>query len=123
LLDSDDIIIDEVSVPSREDRRTIFAFFRARRPAQKKVNEAWRTSLQTRNYLGEWHTHPEKDPSKPSPKDMADQLRIVNRAKYEQESLFFIIVGTAALRVWEFARERNAPQELHCCNHEPTAPG
>lgn len=100
ILDTSDIIIDQVTTPSRADRRGRFFFWRARDPAQRSVNAAWRGSAQTQHYLGEWHTHPESDPS-PSSVDVREWKRILRDAKYEQPNLFFVIVGVAVTRVWE----------------------
>jgi integrative and conjugative element protein (TIGR02256 family) len=95
-----DIIVDHALGPSPQDRRGRFFFFRAKSPAQTLIDQAWQASGQTLNYLGEWHTHPEDDPS-PSCIDKRDWSRISARARYEQSSLLFVIVGRKHLRVWE----------------------
>lgn len=99
----DDILIDEATEPTSNDQRRRFSFRRARRPAQERVDAAWKESQQTRNYLGEWHSHPERDPT-PSSHDKRDWKRISREAAYEQQSLVFVIVGYDEVRVWEVER-------------------
>lgn len=100
---SEDVVIDEVSPPGPGDKSGRVFFTRARKRAQDRVNEAWRESKQTRNYLGEWHTHPEDDPS-PSAGDCAEWRRLLKEAKFEQDTLFFVIVGRKMTRAWECDR-------------------
>jgi integrative and conjugative element protein (TIGR02256 family) len=102
---SADIIVDEVSIPTPLDRSGRFHFLRHRKPAQQHVDKAWAESSCTRIYLGEWHTHPEDVPN-PSGHDVTDWRRIVTSAKFEQESLFFVIVGRTMTCVWELAKQR-----------------
>lgn len=96
----DDIVIDEVTTPLASDKSGRFFFFRGKKAAQKLIDESWQKSEATRIYLGEWHTHPEDEPT-PSSQDLANWNRIVNKAVYEQESLFFLIVGRKRVRLWE----------------------
>jgi integrative and conjugative element protein (TIGR02256 family) len=100
---TEDVVIDFVSRPSGADRATRFRFFRARRPAQQRVTDAWHESLGTRVYLGEWHTHPEDDPT-PSCIDRRNWRRIVKRAQFEQPFLFFVIVGRRGTAAWQVLR-------------------
>lgn len=109
--DSRDIVIDRAAGPSELDRRSRFSFFRARRPAQALVDEAWRESGQAAIYLGEWHTHPEDDPT-PSCIDRKDWIRIVQRAQFEQPSLFFVIAGRVLTRIWEIPKAVGTPVPL-----------
>lgn len=102
------VMVDTAEGPSKHDRRKRFSFFRRKKPAQTIVNEAWNASDGTSNYLGEWHTHPEDDPS-PSATDLSDWQRIVKLARYEQDCLFFIIVGRSFIRVWEVCKENELP--------------
>lgn len=108
---SKDIIIDQATDPSDSDRRSRFFFYRARRPAQVKVDQAWESSNGTLNYLGEWHTHPEDDPT-PSCIDRRNWRRVARRSSYEQSMLLFVIVGRTHTRAWAMGRNDNAPIEL-----------
>lgn len=103
LLERPDVLVDSVTVPSKSDRQTRFSFFRARSPAQRHIDQAWRLSKGDQNYLGEWHTHPEAVPA-PSTKDLKNWIRLARIAKFEQESLFFVIAGLESTCVWEVER-------------------
>lgn len=97
--ETDDVVIDEATVPSGEDRRGRFFFNRAKTAAQRYINLVWRTSRNTHIYLGEWHTHPEDTPN-PSDHDLTNWRRLANQSKYEQDFLIFAIVGRKSTRVW-----------------------
>lgn len=97
---SSDLIVDEATEPGRGDRRSRYAFVRARARAQRRVMDAWEETEGTRCYLGEWHTHPEPDPV-PSALDERERLRLLSSTKGAGDTLLFVIVGQACLRVWE----------------------
>lgn len=101
---SDDIVVDDVTQPTRQDRATRFNFFRSKRSAQPAVDQAWSVSDGTRIYLGEWHTHPEDDPH-PSARDIANWRSILQKARFEQRWLFFLIVGERQTNAWIGDRE------------------
>jgi len=105
ILDTEDVVVDVVSEPGRGDRRGRFFFHRERERAQAIVDDAWQSSLNSRVYLGEWHTHPQDVPS-PSSADVDDWRRIAHGAIYESQALFFIIVGRSALRAWQFSTDK-----------------
>lgn len=98
------VIVDEITEPSQADRRSRFSFFRARKPAQQRVNQVWSESNRTSQYLGEWHTHPEERPT-PSAIDLDNWRSILLRTVFESESLFFVIVGQAHVCVWEGTKQ------------------
>ncbi len=109
--ETDDVIVDEATEPTNADRRGRFFFDRSRVAAQQYINLVWERSARTRIYLGEWHTHPEDDPS-PSPQDLKNWRRITRTAQYEQEHLIFAIVGRKNTRVWECDKHSRAVCEL-----------
>jgi len=102
--DSDNIIIDEIGVPGKKDFMSRLKFWRAKESAQEHVDIAWVSSDNTKCYLGEWHTHPEDYPS-PSKQDLENWQTIVTQAHYEQESLFFVIVGIKSIELWELSKK------------------
>jgi integrative and conjugative element protein (TIGR02256 family) len=121
LVDGSAIIIDTVTAPLPGDRRSRTRFFRARRRHQAAITRAWHQSAGTCTYLGEWHTHPETLPA-PSAVDLADWQRRLRSDRFI-EPIVFVIVGTAAIRVWLGSRdgtiqelasreERNTPQAI-----------
>lgn len=116
---SDDVVVDEASPPVASDRRTRTSFQRSLGPAQRTVNDAWEASSGTSNYLGEWHTHPESDPT-PSGCDRRDWERIVKKAQFAQDTLFFVIVGQDTIRVWECDKATRLIVELEPVAAEDT---
>lgn len=110
LLDSMDFVVDEVTVPQKQDRRSRFSFFRSMRH-NALARERWAATRGTSAYLGLWHTHPERDPS-PSSVDRRDWENAVAHDTFEGDRLFFSIVGIDRIRVW--TKSRGGPiEELH----------
>lgn len=106
-----DIRVDVATEPSKMDGRSRFWFRRARRPTQELIDSAWKESEGYRNYLGEWHTHPEGVP-KPSSVDIDGWSKLAKRAEYEQDALIFLILGQRALRAWEIEQGQEVVVEL-----------
>jgi integrative and conjugative element protein (TIGR02256 family) len=110
ILDSNDVVVDDATPPLLGDRRARARFFRARQRHQEAIDRAWRESGGTCTFLGEWHTHPEAQPW-PSGIDREDWLRKLREDEFT-DWLFFVIVGTEAVRVWEGARNGKATFRL-----------
>ncbi len=111
LRDSSAIIVDAVTRPMDGARRAHARFHRSQRRHQAAIDTAWVESEGTCTYLGEWHTHPESIPT-PSSVDRADWQRRLLHDRYI-EPLFFVIIGTAAVGVWEGRRpDSMAPLSL-----------
>ena len=110
IVDTLDVVVDEVVGPLSEDRRSRFTFFRPRKQAQQIVDQAWSSSHGTKIYLGEWHTHPEDIPN-PSSQDLRNWKRICETAVFEQESLLFLIAGRLSCRMWELFKGE-LPKEI-----------
>lgn len=102
LLDSMDVVVDEVTTPQRSDVRSRFGFFRSTKHEQI-ARERWVEQKSTLAYLGLWHTHPESDPS-PSGVDRQDWAQAVASDIFEGQRLFFPIIGIDHLRVWTLSR-------------------
>ena len=98
LLDSEDVVVDEVTVPQSTDRRTRFSFFRSKKH-EAIAKERWHAEASTLAYLGLWHTHPEDSPT-PSSVDMSDWVQAVAKDTFDGPRLFFSIVGRKEIRVW-----------------------
>lgn len=103
LLHTSDIVIDEITEPMSGDRRSRFEFRRGQKSHQRRSDEVWEASGSTCVYLGEWHTHPEPDPT-PSSTDLNDWRRRLRTDAFDGDALYFIIVGTQTIRAWEGAR-------------------
>lgn len=113
-----DVVIDDVTVPMRGDRRGRCSFFRDRDRHQQAINQAWQESEGTTHYLGEWHTHPEKTPT-PSVIDQTNWNQHLQEDRFSGDTLFFIIVGTKFIRVWEGHRtslDYTLIGEVNCAN-------
>lgn len=100
ILNSEYIVVDDITLPHKKDKRSKHCFIRNKHAHQLEILKKWKESGGTCNYLGEWHTHPEPNPQ-PSFNDLKDWERILKQTRFDTESLFFVIVGTEHLFVWE----------------------
>lgn len=66
--------------------------------ANKFIEEDYEQSEHTRFYIGEWHTHPEKQP-KPSYVDYSSIEENYHTASLVVPFLFMIIVGTQTFHI------------------------
>ncbi len=103
IIDSNDIVVDDITTPMQNDVRKRFFFLKQKKYHQKIVTESWIKSKGTCNYLGEWHTHPEAIPT-PSIVDTKEWERLLKSTKFEGESLYFVIAGTEQIRIWECSK-------------------
>ena len=108
IIDSDDVVVDTVTVPCSRDVRRRCLFIRHSHGHQAAVDAAWRKSGGSRIYLGEWHTHPEGVPT-PSCTDLESWREKMSLIDSVNDSLFFLILGTDELAAWE-----GATSTLHC---------
>lgn len=96
------LVVDEVSEPQPGDRAGRFTFHRST-DHQRIIDEAHERSGGTCGYLGEWHTHAERDP-RPSEIDIDNWQRHAREDTYDAEELLFVIVGTEHVRAWSCDR-------------------
>lgn len=82
------IVIKNLSEPSRWDIRSRFKVDRVSKHHQKVVDNAFKNSNGTLQYLGEWHTHPEDVP-KPSMTDYSSWHKNLKSS----DPLILIIAG------------------------------
>lgn len=82
--------VTEATAPLEPDRASRTRFFRSAFPHQQAALARWRESGGTMDYVGEWHTHPELNPS-PSAIDRRGWGHISNSRK---TPMLFIIAGT-----------------------------
>jgi integrative and conjugative element protein (TIGR02256 family) len=107
LLDSSNLVVDEITVPQRKDKQRRFSFFRSKSHNDLAI-QRWRETKGTMAYLGLWHTHPESVPT-PSRTDLNDWEKASFGDSYEGDRLFFAIVGTEEIKVW--SKTRTGPIE------------
>ena len=103
IAERDDVVIDHLTSPMHDDRRSRFAFHRDHVAHQRRIDEAYTASGGTCGYLGEWHTHPEPTPT-PSGTDLDDWRRRLRRDHVDVRFVFFAIVGTTDICVWRGVR-------------------
>jgi len=106
ILDSKDIVIDQISTPQKNDVSSPVKFIKQKKEHQLIVDKAWKKSGGTCNFLGEWHTHPQKSPS-PSSIDIKNWKKIIRKSKHEGDSLFFLIIGTISICAFEVSKKEN----------------
>jgi integrative and conjugative element protein (TIGR02256 family) len=85
------IHVVQATLPAPGDLRSRFSFSRRDRSHQQIATREWRGSGRTKDYLGEWHTHPEATPT-PSSVDISEWRSLCSKAKVP---LIFVILGTA----------------------------
>jgi integrative and conjugative element protein (TIGR02256 family) len=90
------VIIQRATTPGPLDKAGFYFFDRSRKRAQRVVNKLWKKSAGLCIYLGEWHTHPELNPS-PSSRDRRMIRNMLAQTKMEVEFLFLIIVGIESI--------------------------
>ncbi len=90
--DYSEIIITDISEPSKFDKSGKYYFIRNKENAQKIINKNWNESNGEVNYLGEWHTHREYFPT-PSFTDKRLLSKCIKKNYYTFGCLFLIIVG------------------------------
>lgn len=87
---ADHLHVVDLTVPSSDDRRGRTRFFRSANHHQDVALLAWRQSGGRLDYIGEWHTHPEFDPS-PSGLDLSEWLKLLERQP--SKAMVFVILG------------------------------
>lgn len=87
LIGSDEVVVDNITIPMQGDIRSRYTYIRSKGTHQKQIYEAWASSKGTCNYLGEWHTHPEVDPH-PSIHDIDNWKNKLNHNQYDSDFLF-----------------------------------
>lgn len=87
-----EFIITDISEPCIKDKSGRCYFIRNKENAQMIINKNWKQSSGQINYLGEWHTHPEYNPT-PSFIDKRLLSQCLKKNEYPFNGLFMIIVG------------------------------
>ena len=105
-----DVVVDAITVPEPGDKQSRHGFYRAHGRHQAMLSHAWEESAHTCTYLGEWHTHPEQDPT-PSAIDRANWIRKLRVDDFGSH-LFFLILGTEAVGLWEGRRRKTNLRRL-----------
>lgn len=88
-VENKDIFIVEATPPQKQDRRSRFGFTISKAAAQTEIDTKRDAGL---HYVGEWHTHPEPQPT-PSQRDEATMSSRVRQSVHQLNGFVFIIVG------------------------------
>jgi integrative and conjugative element protein (TIGR02256 family) len=97
--------IDEATFPMRWDIGTMLAFRRSSSGHNEIAIRRWRQSNQTIDWVGEWHSHPEKSPS-PSNIDLRSWSKIT---RDRGAPMAFLIIGWERGWLGLCAPDRDAP--------------
>jgi integrative and conjugative element protein (TIGR02256 family) len=100
------IDITFATTPKRGDRGSRAGFHRLSPFHQSFAIRAWRRLCRKLDYVGEWHTHPERNPS-PSRIDRAEWAKLMRSRRSE---LVFMILGISG--VWLGLSNRGIVKEL-----------
>jgi integrative and conjugative element protein (TIGR02256 family) len=111
IINTDDVVVDRISVPMEGDERSRNRYFRSAKPHQDLIRKVWERSEGKCNYLGEWHTHPVPDPS-PSIIDLLQWKKKLLFDKYDSDFLFFAIIGINHIAVWQGYRRSLVIEKL-----------
>ena len=87
--------ITDFTYPYKEDVRNRFFFERNDKKHIDKLRFLQFFSSGKKSFLGEWHTHPEKNPS-PSSLDLTEWKKT---ASYNEDILLFLIVGQETIYI------------------------
>ncbi len=91
------MLVDQATVPTEYDKRFRCLFERMPVGHETIAINRWTTSKGTIRYLGEWHTHPEDNPS-PSSIDRAEWYQLAVKRR-DKRPLLAVIVGRKSLYI------------------------
>lgn len=88
---SDPILIEEISTPSFQDKRTRFRFIPHKKKAQEAINEMFEKGF---HYVGDWHTHPQKTP-KPSWTDIKTIKDVFKKSDHDLKYMLMLVLSNS----------------------------
>lgn len=101
--DSNDFVVDWVTIPMMRDVRQRKAFALDAPLHQREAERLWQSSSGTCGLLGDWHTHLEADPS-PTQSDLQTWRGKLKSDPTTTEFSFFAIMGSKKLGLWQVFR-------------------
>lgn len=101
IVDSENIVIDDLSLPQSGDICTPNYNEWKAETHNKVIQEAWEKSGGSCHWLGNWHTHCETVPTQPHNVDLQDWNNALVEGVMEFDELFFVIFGTEGLKIYE----------------------
>lgn len=94
------IVVDTITTPQVGDHQSRLQFIRNAPRHQEIINQYWQQSNGTCNFLGEWHTHPQRVPT-PSGIDLRSWAQTLRQDTFYTRYLYFLIVGIDEIAVWQ----------------------
>lgn len=104
ILEDGSVVVKRATGPYAADKRKRFLFVPCRNQERKDIKSCFKEGL---HYLGDWHTHPEREPS-PSGTDLKSMSSCFRESKHEHQSFVMVIVGTADTPQWLSVTLHNA---------------
>lgn len=105
-LETDNIVVEYATEPYSGDKRARCHFSRRDSRHVEIFNQLHFQYKSIYGYLGEWHTHPEKNPHY-SWIDRNNWEKIANQNTVNESVYYHIIIGTENIGIWAFdARKR-----------------
>ncbi|AJD53587.1 hypothetical protein TH3_17425 [Thalassospira xiamenensis M-5 = DSM 17429] len=89
--------LTHLTSPTKTDRRTRYSFERDKFYHSYVTSKLWNETEGQVRYLGEWHTHPENDPT-PSCIDISEWIKLAKN-RVDKEPMVAVIVGINSLIV------------------------
>jgi len=86
------VSVETATGPHKKDYRRRYHFFPNQIRLRSEIKTYFRQGL---HYVGDWHTHPQKNPS-PSSLDIESMYRCFRQSKHELDHFILIIVGQKA---------------------------
>ncbi len=105
------LIVEDLTTPLSCDKRSRIEYIRNKKH-NKLLKKKWIQSKFTQMYLGEWHTHPQNNPS-PSSHDIDNWQRLMRDAVTETDNLIFIILGIEVLGIWIGNRKNRKIEKIY----------
>jgi integrative and conjugative element protein (TIGR02256 family) len=105
LTNSNDIVVRDYTIPQKADYQSRYRFIRKKRSHNALLQKKWEDSNKTVMYLGEWHTHPEKDPHY-SQQDIRNWKKLLSKSNTFSDYLVFIIGGINFYKIWVGCRKK-----------------
>ena len=85
--------VERATGPRSTDRRSRWSFLPDRLAERREVKRLFRIGL---NYVGDWHTHPERVP-RPSGTDVDSVTEMFRKSRHRLAGFVIVIRGTACL--------------------------
>ena len=105
-----EVVIENATTPSQSERRSRYSFTSDGDRRRMLVAKAYGRG---QHFLGEWHTHPQSDPT-PSACDLQSMAELFVRSVHELNFFVMIIVGnsTPDLSLWVSLHDASSSHQL-----------